>query len=1012
MNSLKPPLNLLRATILISTFISSGTLFSSPQKDRAHLGTKAPSTPTQHLMYATSSQNPLPFSDDLERTPNTWSHHIKENTATLTGIAAIPIGARLHLHPPMQRLSHWILKKLPPATLHTLIGGGALLGGWLYKTKKNHLLPTHSHPIHSQNQEVVLSSEEIIPSSQKTTSEHTHPFSPPTPEPENKTPTTLLHPEDTGEEAPILEAHNGYMNQEIQKEIAHLKTLYYQLPDEQWYKRVAPYVGSQVSRKKLESKIISDIYELFEQERNRNVKNRYSPLSRGLRAQYIFLSYMMKLEKITQKELALKLKSNSETNISIIYNKLKRHLVTYQKKPHTQSLNNDDHNQRWSKLKVDFFKLNKDDLKIYLKDIVADETLEHINPHNLMNYLQRTFKEEAIDIFFGLFLKIRTLNAREYSELYNKNKDFAYHQKYIILKKLSRLTPKELIPHPQNSEELLQALWLHWEKVIFSDQKNLKNIRQRFHLSTQEIHPFLSAMEQITTEYEYIDQKNIKLKKYLLLNEVTDRYYYTMKELADLFQVSKSTVVHTRSIIRNDINDYLDTVPLFFQNIHDLYLHQRNMILRLDREETYRFSASPRIRNQPRMRFKRDLNTFLEEKGIQKDLTSVILFYASLGIPKISLNHLAHVLQKNPLEIQEKMNQLHELWLRDHLIKTVHPINYDDLVDYFNNLTNSQWTHLKKRWGLSSLGVNQFKIKVYKFFKKHDYFRRHIFLSSILKLEVTSKNLFNKIFTNHQPLKKPLDYLLSKDMVDSIQNTKTDLIIQFESQLFDQPNDNSHPKTSFTSYEELHQATKNAYINLSDAQIRTLSHTWGFYSEEDILIFKSKLRSFAHYLIKEYAKKFDIFISLNLKLISINNKNLSKNIGINLRSMDRLFKDNYLLFDDHLNTEYFLSDKTQILNALDTAIAYHLDQPSNVLLFAAEYGMNLPNSYEALKEDIIHCHHKIIQNSTDRLIFALFILKIGNFTTLDISNLSKRSVFFLHNRKKEIEKKWRSCLPH
>ena len=155
----------------------------------------------------------------------------------------------------------------------------------------------------------------------------------------------------------------------------------------------------------------------------------------------------------------------------------------------------------------------------------------------------------------------------------------------------------------------------------------------------------------------------------------------------------------TLNSVRAQLTLAADQLPRFFQGLETLSSYQKEVVARLAHEETKLNFVDYNLELEL---FDCDLSQQIKEFLVQhswhEDTMMSSIFHASLGITLVSVEHLADLHGLSEAEVQQRMEHLRELWQHEHLITTIHPRNYEDLMQRLDSLSAEQWQILETRW--------------------------------------------------------------------------------------------------------------------------------------------------------------------------------------------------------------------------------------------------------------------------------------------------------------------------
>ena len=839
--------------------------------------------------------------------------------------------------------------------------------------------------------------------------------------PKKKTP--ALYIEDLGDGKKSLAAYAGFADEPVLRQLQKLKVLYSELSYEQWLERIKKVVGSENEEalKNMEpQQVLSDIHDHFEFSTHHIVADLHREVSRGLRAEYIFLTRIMELKSSSGLKLAKKFKIHP-SSISRIYRNVVAFLKNYplyepsvHSKAQRDFVTSEPYKEpkKLGALKQAFLALSVEDLKNLLNPWVVDEVLDQLTPAAFMDYMERNWPAGRVHIFLSHMLRLDSVSEASVVQLYHKKPRWFPTQKQVIRGKLSSLNSKDLVVLVHHPAELVEAARRSWQEVLLGDHHEV--------LKALNIDPFykddfFESAEEIRQRLEEEDHRGgvkdkARVKEFFFLRELLGWDHYEVSHMIKVFEIPRYVAAAQDRNTRDKVAFFLDHFQRSFQEKNHLFLHQKKMIQRYSREELSLVPLDYRIELSSNQDLAKSLDLFIKKHDLATDIQAVSLLKASLGFPRLSEAHLAALFQISEDKIIERTLKLREQWLADGaVLSNWMPLSDSEVLEKFENLTKEQWLHLKNQWMAYDLGGDEFRSKVRDFMHEHlkdDPFRIRVFLSLVLKLEQPSRHTIEKIVDIHLPDKHLPKYSVNTKQKKSVKQKINLINLNFQNKVLDHHKsiDGQHlPKTK----EELHENLVNKYKYISKERMVFLAHRWGFEGKAGVKVFRSKLKSFVRYLLAEDPSSFDVFLAFNLGLINMNSEYYSSLVGTDSTNVFYKRKNITHHFKDYIERKSY-EDKNNIVSDLSIEM-YYSDNPDQLISAATELGLKI-GSFVKLRKDLFFCSKKIIDSSKDFLIFSARIIKIVPLTVVDLSDHLKLSTEAIEARTAKMRQKFSECI--
>ena len=275
-----------------------------------------------------------------------------------------------------------------------------------------------------------------------------------------------------------------------------------------------------------------------------------------------------------------------------------------------------------------------------------------------------------------------------------------------------------------------------------------------------------------------------------------------------------------------------------------------------------------------------------------KVIKRVRYFFARvLKIPNISIQDLSSLTSFSEQDIIFLDKKYNKQWAKKYTINSLEPSSFDSLQTKFYSLSSTQWrTLFKINANKSNIKFKTFIDLVYLYYQNDldDIFKKHLFLSFVLKLDQPSYLSFEKF------------RLVRESKFDDYNSQVVSLksLYQYIGKKFHQILFNINTIEEFDSIDEIEYQLNDRYSSLSNKKWIILAKNWGYLEKGQVNIFKKKLED---YLDGLHGFQRTIFLCRVLGLCSASLNNID-----NLYEKDRTniaystLGKQFLLFKNYL----------------------------------------------------------------------------------------------------------------
>ena len=725
---------------------------------------------------------------------------------------------------------------------------------------------------------------------------------------------------------------------------------------------------------------------------------------------HVFLASILKLKKLTYEEFRKLYNKNTAKYYKAHIKQVLSNLTLdefLQDNPKSMPAE-----KRWLHLKKEYFEIDISKLKDRLKPWVSTETLEAINHENLMNYLLgRHFSEERMHVFLGNYLNLDPLSRKSFYAFY-KQDGFGNHN-FRLRKILKNITAYDLTQDllaPKSLEEVDTLNQKLWHQIEGSGGEILW---QGLNIDEKSGDEFLDLLTSLRARYQAHTRSN---KELFLLYHLLSNNKIFLSDYTSMYGLSLNRLVVEHGEVLEDLGDMVQLVFRSFGSSEDLYLHQKETLDKLVRDEISFIPTEYRLKIVDREDLGKSLDHFLRSHKLHKDVVSTSLLYAALGIPLISVRSLSSLWNLSESKMVGRMNSLKEMWRQDHIIETVVPLSEAELLQRFQNLSSSQWQMLASKWlaeeGLTPEGFADLVVEFLESYSSTEehHFKRHIFLSLVLKLEQPTRHLLAHIMKTHG-LKNSLGPFLQGSELSKINQNRRRIHLEFQAKIMGK----KHKKNrnfSIKTQEDLRDITRKNYEGISDKKIKYLARSWGFTRGADLLYFEYKLRSFVGYLLRYEGDNFDVFISFNLDLMSMDSYKFSDvkgwqatTVSSRKKALDSRFRG-YIQGVVKKEGRGVRKEDRKLERYLD----YDLEYVWSTGFESWSQSLDLhASSPQMLRREVVRCGAKVLKSFEDLVIFSSYTLKIHPMDLGEVSEYLGEDSSYVLERSEVMEKAFRDC---
>ena len=301
---------------------------------------------------------------------------------------------------------------------------------------------------------------------------------------------------------------------------------------------------------------------------------------------------------------------------------------------------------------------------------------------------------------------------------------------------------------------------------------------------------------------------------------------------------------------------------------------------------------------------------FTQNPELYESSISRSLFLASLDLPVISHEDLARIFDTSEEDIAQRLLTYRQHWLSSHLISSVQPRSYHELVRDLKHLPKGAWEQLRRKWwGQGQGSVEYFEDLVMKFFQTYggtNPLRGHVFLALVLKMEQPSRSTQLAIIRKHHrrfrrpyiPITGPAENLIA------LQLRQRSALLAFQKYLKKTPIGHR----TIDTVEQIRSITMAAFKNISSEQTRALAAQWGaqYHDQpERVELWRERMLTFGAHLLANHPDDFDLFITRVLGLTHIDKASYVATTGKPVNSIYSRVRSIYTRFKTYLQEGLF-----------------------------------------------------------------------------------------------------------
>ena len=454
-----------------------------------------------------------------------------------------------------------------------------------------------------------------------------------------------------------------------------------------------------------------------------------------------------------------------------------------------------------------------------------------------------------------------------------------------LRQRLAQLTRFHFETFPTSAQELELFLQKHWQNTL--DGMYNRELTILYHLAPESIDQFLDLLENAIVSFAEVPpttevpptRERILERRYLSLWHLLGWKGAASRDLAAqiLDMPVPGAAWSLRRRVSENIRTALHGLQRTFSDANALYEFQVSHLKHIAlMEQDQLKTLDYRVNLQDQQTLEESVGLyFTQNPELYESSISRSLFLASLGLPVISHEDLARIFDTSEEDIAQRLLAYRQHWLGSHLISSVQPRSYHELVSDLDDLPMGAWEQLRRKWlGQGQGSVEDFKELVRRFFKTYgrtDPLKGHVFLALVLKMEQPSRSTQLTIIRGHHkrfhhryiPITGPTENLRS------VQMRQKGALLAFQKHLNKAPS----VDTTIDTVEQIRSITMAAFKNISSEQTRSLAAQWGaqYHDQpERVELWRERMLTFGEHLLANHPDDFDLFITHVLGLTHIN----------------------------------------------------------------------------------------------------------------------------------------------
>ena len=490
-----------------------------------------------------------------------------------------------------------------------------------------------------------------------------------------------------------------------------------------------------------------------------------------------------------------------------------------------------------------------------------------------------------------------------------------------LRQRLAQLTRFHFETFPTSAQELELFLQKHWQNTL--DGMYNRELTTLYHLAPESIDQFLDLLENAIVSFAEIPpttevpptRERILERQYVSLWYLLGWKGAASRVLATQILGMSSPASDLRRRVSENIRTALHGLRRTFSDANALYEFQVSHLkhIALMEQDQYK-SFDYRVQLQDQQTLEESVGLyFTQNPELYESSISRSLFLASLDLPVISHEDLARIFDTSEEDIAQRLLTYRQHWLGSHLISSLKPRSYHELVRDLKHLPKGAWEQLRRKWwGQGQGSVEDFKGLVMNFFEtkgRTDPLRGHVFLALVLKMEQPSRSTQLAIIREHQgqdrfnhsyiPITGPTENLRR------VQLRQRSVLLAFQEHLEKTP---GVYREDIDTVEQIRSITMAAFKNISSEQTRSLAAQWGaqYHDQpERVKLWRERMLTFGEHLLATHPDDFDLFITRVLGLTHIDKARYMAATGKPDKSIYSRVRSIYTRFNTYLQEGLF-----------------------------------------------------------------------------------------------------------
>ena len=289
-----------------------------------------------------------------------------------------------------------------------------------------------------------------------------------------------------------------------------------------------------------------------------------------------------------------------------------------------------------------------------------------------------------------------------------------------LRQRLAQLTRFHFETFPTSAQELELFLQKHWQNTL--DGMYNRELTTLYHLAPESIDRFLDHLERAIVSFAEVPpttevppaRERILERRYVSLWYLLGWKGAASRDLATqiLGIPFLGHASNHRQRVSENIRTALHGLQRTFSDANALYEFQVSHLkhIALMEQDQYK-SFDYRVNLQDQQTLEESVGLyFTQNPELYESSISRSLFLASLDLPVISHEDLARIFDTSEEDIAQRLLTYRQHWLGSHLISSLQPRSYDELVHALDHLPEGAWEQLtRKWWGQGQGSVEYFK---------------------------------------------------------------------------------------------------------------------------------------------------------------------------------------------------------------------------------------------------------------------------------------------------------------